>query len=62
MGAILALMMTGFAVVGVYKFLTKQDFRQSLLAEFAGSPIETTFVFCGAVADYCSSGAFLFLP
>lgn len=45
MGAIIALMMTGFAVVGVYKLFTNPDFRRSLFGEFAASPIETTFIF-----------------
>lgn len=45
MGAIIALMITCFAAVGVYKFFTQSDFRNSLFGEFADSPIETTFIF-----------------
>ncbi|OBY05975.1 hypothetical protein BAE36_17385 [Rhizobium leguminosarum bv. trifolii] len=51
MGAIVALMMTGFAAVGTFKFLTQSDFRKSLLGEFIASPVETTFIFalCGCM-------------
>ncbi|EHH03366.1 hypothetical protein ATCR1_21330 [Agrobacterium tumefaciens CCNWGS0286] len=60
MGAIIALMMTGFAVVGIYKLFTKPDFRKSLFGEFAASPIETTFIFalCGCML-LCFWGVFV---
>lgn len=45
MGAIIALMMTGFAVVGVYKLFTTPDFRRRLFDEFAATPVETTYIF-----------------
>jgi hypothetical protein len=45
MGAIIALLMTGFAAVGVYKLFTQSAFRNSLFGEFAASPVETTFIF-----------------
>jgi hypothetical protein len=55
MGAIIALVLTGCAAVGVYKFFTKRDFRQSLVDEFARSPIETAFVF-----SWCGCGLLFF--
>ncbi|ESY70033.1 MULTISPECIES: hypothetical protein [Mesorhizobium] len=55
MGAIAAIMLTGLAIVGAHKFFTKRDFRQSLLAEFAKSPVETTFVF-----SWCGCGLLFF--
>jgi len=51
MGAIVALMMAGFAAVGAFKLFTQSDFRKSLLGEFITSPVETTFIFalCGCM-------------
>lgn len=55
MGAIVAIMLTGFAIVGVYKFFTKPDSRKSLIAEFASSPLETALVF-----SWCGCGLLFF--
>gem|GEM_PF-6403739 len=45
MSAIIALVMTGFAVVGIYKLLTNADLRKSLFGDSAASPIKTTIIF-----------------
>lgn len=53
-------MMTGFAAVGVYKLITKADFRKDLFGELASSPMETTFVLalCGCML-LCFWGVFI---
>lgn len=45
MGALVALMLTGFIVVGIYKFFTQSDARRNFLAECAEAPFESAFVF-----------------
>lgn len=45
MGAIIAVMMTGIGVFGIYNLFTKPDFRRSLFGEFMASPVVMTFIF-----------------
>ncbi|MHC2218882.1 hypothetical protein ACVIGV_004270 [Rhizobium leguminosarum] len=42
MGAIVALMMTGFAAGGAFRLFTQYHFRKSLLGEFIASPEDVT--------------------
>jgi len=47
MGMLFGLLLTGMAVVGVYKFLTRAAFRADLVREFREDPWFATFALFG---------------
>jgi hypothetical protein len=57
MGMLFGLLLTGFAVVGVYKFLTSADFRAELAKEFIEDPWFAVFAlfggFCAIAFIWC---------
>lgn len=50
MGMLFGLLLTGMAVVGVYKFLTSADYRAELAKEFYEDPLFAVFALFGGLS------------
>ncbi|WFU09781.1 hypothetical protein QA646_02620 [Rhizobium sp. CB3090] len=46
MAAILSIIMTGFAIIGVFRFFSEREFRKNLISDFLKQPLETFFILC----------------